>query len=79
MKIPAKKFAASDEFIAWATSLSGFLTTIKTKHGGGAELLKSAEWDEAQTMRAKALISALHKHIAQLDQEITTHVAEKYG
>lgn len=75
----ARKFTASDEFIVWAQSLSGMLTTIRTKYGGAAEMVERADWDESKTTYALALVKSLHKHVAQVDSELTTHVHEKFG
>jgi hypothetical protein len=75
----AKNFPASDEFIAWAQSLSGMLTNIRTEYGGIAEMVEHPAWDEAKTQFAVALIKSLHSHLAQIDAELTNHVQEKFG
>lgn len=75
----SRKFAASDEFIAWAQSLSGCLTTIRAKHGSIVDMVESPQWDEGKTQYALALIQSLHIHLSHLDSELTTHVHEKFG
>jgi len=75
----ARKFPASDEFIVWAQSLSGMLTKLSTEYGGIAEMVEHRAWDEGKTQYAMALIHSLHRHIAQIDAELSCHVKEKLG
>lgn len=75
----AKKFVASDKFIAWASSLSGMLTSIKTEYGGIAEMVESAQWDEGKTEYAIALLDGLRREVADMHKELESHVAEKFG
>lgn len=74
-----QKFSASDNFIVWAQSLSGMLTTIRSEYGSVGEMLEHAAWDEGRTQYALTLIKSLHKHLDQIDEEMTIHVNEKYG
>ena len=62
----SRKYAASDEFIVWAQSLSGMLTKMKTEYGTIAEMVEHSAWDEGRTHYALALIQSLH---GQLDAE----------
>ena len=75
----AQKFVASDEFVVWAQSLSGMLTTMRTQYGSMAEMVEHRDWDEGKTQYAMVLIRSLHKHIAQIDRELSHHVEEKFG
>ena len=72
-------FTASDEFVAWAQSLSAMLTTIRVKYGSVAEMVEHATWDEGKTQYAVVLVKALHEHLAQMDTELSDHVKEKFG
>lgn len=73
------RFSASDEFMAWATSLSGMFTKIRTEYGSVAEMVESPEWDEGRTERALILIKSLHTQLAKIEKELTIHVNQKYG
>ena len=42
-------FPASDDFIAWAQSLSGLLTKMRTEFGSMGEMIESPGWDEGRT------------------------------
>jgi hypothetical protein len=75
----AQKFPASDEFIVWAHSLSGMLTRIRSDFGTVAEMVEHPAWDEGKTRYALSLVKSLHNHLAQIDEELSTHVNEKYG
>ena len=75
----ARKFPASDEFIAWAQSLSGMLTKLRTEYGSVAEMVEHPAWDEGRTQYALSLIKSLHNHMAQIDAELSRHVKEKFG
>ena len=75
----SSKFAASDEFIIWAQSLSGMLTKIKTQYGGIAEMVEHPAWDEGKTNYALSLITSLRKHVDQVEEELAVHVKEKFG
>ena len=74
-----KKYLASDEFIAWAQSLSGMLTKIRTTYGGAAEMIESPHWNESKTSLALALVASLKREIAELHAEMDCHVKEKLG
>lgn len=74
-----RRFPASDEFIVWAQSLSGMLTTMNTTYGGIAEMVEHPDWDEGKTQYALSLIKSLHVHLERIDLELTNHVREKYG
>ena len=76
--MPAR-FPASDEFVAWAQSLSGMLTTIRTKFGSVADMVEHPAWDEGRTRYALALVKSLHDHLGKIDQELSEHVQDKYG
>lgn len=72
-------FSASDEFVAWAQSLGGMLTKMRTQYGSMAEMVESPEWDEGRTERALALIKSLCSQLAKIEEELTIHVNDKYG
>lgn len=72
-------FPASDEFITWAQSLSGMLTTIRTRFGSMPEMVESHEWDEGRTQIALSLITSLKARLAQIEKELADHVSDKYG
>jgi|GEM_PF-1837208 len=73
------QYTASDEFITWAQSLSGMLTSIRTNFGSVGEMLESSEWNENRTLYALALVKSLHQHLNEIDKEFSRHVREKYG
>jgi hypothetical protein len=73
------QYPASDEFIAWGQSLSGMLTHIRTHFGCVAEMVEHSTWDEEKTHYALGLVKSLHEHLARIDEELTTHVKDKYG
>lgn len=73
------KFSASDEFIAWAQSLSGLLTTMRTEYGSMPEMVESPNWDEGRTNLALSLVKSLRAQLATIEQELAIHVADKYG
>jgi hypothetical protein len=74
-----KKFAASDEFIVWAQSLSGMMTKIKTQYGSIADMVENSSWDEGKTPIALSLVKSLHRHVREIDKELSRHVSEKLG
>ena len=74
----AKRYAASDEFIAWAQSLSGMLTTIRSRFESAGEMVEHMTWDEGKTEYFLALIKSLHNHISEVDSELSCHVKEKF-
>jgi hypothetical protein len=75
----AKDFPASDEFVAWAQGLSGMLTDIRVRFGSIAEMVEHPAWDEGKTQYALSLVKSLRDHLSRLDEELTTHVRDKYG
>lgn len=79
MSPPPTKFTASDQFIAWAHSLSGMLTKVRTKYGGVAEMVEHQMWDESQTEYALSLVRSLREQLAQIETELSSHVNEKSG
>ncbi len=70
-------YPASKEFMSWAGSLSGLLTTIKTKYGGIVEMVESPEWDESETIYAAQLLRSLKVHITKVERELTCHENQK--
>jgi hypothetical protein len=74
-----RKFAASDEFIAWAQSLSGMLTKLRTEYGSIAEMVEHPAWDEGKTEYAMSLVKSLRKHLSKMDTELSSHVEEKFS
>jgi len=72
-------FRASDEFIAWAQSLSGMLTNMRTEFGGMSEMVESSEWDDGRTRFALGLLESLNKQVSKITEELEIHVAEKFG
>jgi hypothetical protein len=73
------KFKVSDEFIAWAQSLSGMLTTVQKRFGGAAEMLENPGWEEGKTMYALALVASLREDLRKVHLEMECHVEDKYG
>lgn len=73
------RFPASDDFIAWAHSLSGMLAKMHTRYGTIAEMIEHPEWDESQTEYAISIIKSLCEHLNQIDEELSSHVNEKFG
>ena len=71
------KHPASDRFIAWANSLSGMLTTIKTEYDSISEMVEHPDWDEGKTVHAARLIHALRQHLQVIDEELSSHVKGK--
>ena len=71
-------FRLSKEFVNWAESLSGFLTTIETRYGGIQQMLESNDWDDSKTEYATDLIRSLHQHLGKIEREMVEHVTEKY-
>lgn len=69
----------SDNFLAWAQSLSGMITRIRTSHGSVAQLLESPGWNDSKTALALTMISGLKKEITALHKEMKDHVQEKFG
>jgi transcription termination factor NusB len=74
-----KKFVASDECVAWAESLSGMLTKIKTTYGGIGEMVESPEWNESKTVYFLQLLKGLRRQLATIDKELSEHVKGKGG
>lgn len=72
------RYPASDEFIVWAQSLSGLLTTAATRYGTLSEMLEHPDWDESRTDYALRLVKSLRKHIKRIEEEMTAHVHGKY-
>ena len=75
----ARQFPASDDFIAWAQSLSGLLTKMRTEFGSMSEMVEHPAWDESRTQYALSLIGSLQKQLTQVHEELKTHVSEKFG
>ena len=74
------RYTASDEFIAWAQSVSGLLTTIKTKYGGVEEMVERPDWDGARTEFALSLLRGfLLRNISKMEKELADHVKGKAG
>jgi hypothetical protein len=73
------KYGASDEFVSWAESLSGLLTTIDTKYGGAECMLERADWDESRTEYALQLVRDLRVHLQRLEEEMVSHVQGKFS
>jgi len=74
-----RQFSASDEFVVWAQSLSGLLTKMRMEYGSPSEMVECASWDESRTEYVLSLVKSLHEDIAQIDEELSRHVTEKFG
>lgn len=72
-------FSASDDFIGWAQSLSGLLTTIRTEYGSMPEMVENSRWDEGRTHLALSLVKSLRAQLIKIEKELAQHVIEKYG
>ena len=72
------QFRLSDKFIAWASGLSAFCTTIKTEHGGIGNLVQSSGWDRDKTVLALTLLKGLKTSVSQLEKELRDHVENSY-
>jgi hypothetical protein len=70
--------STSDQFIAWGESLSGFLSTVKVKYGGAANMVERPDWDDSKTEYAVQLVRSLRRHLSKLEQELSQHVEAKY-
>lgn len=70
-------FPASDEVLAWAQSLSGMLTKIKTEYGGISELVERPDWDDTKTPMMLTLLRGLRASISNAEAELTDHVKGK--
>lgn len=68
---------ASDEFIVWAESLSGMLTSLRTSYGTIEEMLEHPDWDDSRTEYLLQLVQCLHSDLALLDEEMNEHVEAK--
>lgn len=68
------KYPASDEFIAWAESLSGMLTKISTTYGDGANLVEHKNWDQNRTIYFQQLIHSVSRSLETLNEELRDHV-----
>lgn len=77
MNSPKSRHTASDAYIAWAQSVSGMLTTIKTEYGSVGDMLEHPAWDEGKTRYAVQLTQALSEHLVRIASEMTTHVSGK--
>ncbi len=73
------KFKVSNDFIAWAQSLSGMLTTMRKEYGSMEEMVERADWDEGKTRFACSLIQNLHANLGEIEKELSRHVTDKYG
>jgi hypothetical protein len=68
---------ASDEFIVWAESLSGMLTSLRTSYGTTEEMLEHPDWNEGKTGYLLQLVHCLHTDLTMLDEEMSEHVKAK--
>jgi hypothetical protein len=73
------RFKASDEFIAWAQSLSGMLTKIRTDYGGISKMVERPDWDENKTDIAVKLLNSLGVNVNKVKKELADHVSGKFG
>jgi hypothetical protein len=67
----------SDEFIVWAESLSGMLTSLRTSYGSTEEMLEHSDWNEGRTEYLLQLVQCLHSDLRRLDEEMSEHVKAK--
>ena len=74
-----QKFLASDKFVAWAQSLSGMLTTMKTEYGSISDMVERSDWDGAKTEFALTLLRSLRSNITKIEKELSDHVKGKFG
>ena len=72
------RFPLSDEFIAWASSLSAYCTTIKVEYGGIENLVQDPEWDRDKTVLAMTLLKGLKASVAKLEKELRDDVENTY-
>jgi hypothetical protein len=54
------------------------LTTIRQRFENAGEMVERPTWDEAKTGYFLALITSLHKHLAEVESELSCHVKEKF-
>jgi hypothetical protein len=73
----AQRHIASDEFLVWAESLSGMLTSLRTTYGTTEELLEHADWDEGKTEYLLRLVHCLRADLTALSEEMKEHVKTK--
>jgi hypothetical protein len=73
--------AASDHFIQWAESLSGFVAFINVEYGGVSEMVEHHNWDASRNKYLLSLLNGLKRDVAQLSKELKGHVngCEKIG
>lgn len=67
-------YPVSDDFIAWIESLSGLLTTVKTRHGGIVAMIEDSGWDDSRTGYALRLVQSLSRHMVRIEKEFESHV-----
>lgn len=73
----ARKHTASEEFVVWAQSLSGMLTTLRNHYGTTEEMLEHHDWDEGKSEYLLQLVQCLHSDLRKLDEEMSEHVKAK--
>ncbi len=73
----AQRYLATEEFIVWAQSLSGMLTTLRTSYGSTEEMLEHPDWNEGKTEYLLQLVQCLHSDLKALDEEMSEHVKAK--
>ncbi len=71
------KYSASDEVIARLQSVSGLLTTIKTKYGGAGQMVERPDCDDARTDFALNMLRSLKANISKVEKELAERVKGK--
>lgn len=74
-----KRYAASDEFIVWAQSLSGMLTKIRTEYGTISKMVERPDWDASKTDLTLRLLTTLRTNLTRVEKELADHVNGKFG
>lgn len=75
--VMSQRRIASHEFIVWAESLSGMLTSLRTSYGSTEEMLERPDWDESKTEYLLELVRCLRDDLTMLDEEMRDHVEAK--
>ena len=62
--VMSQRRIASDEFMVWAESLSGMLTSLRASYGTAEEMLEHCDWNEGKT---EYLLQLVHLSARGLD------------
>jgi hypothetical protein len=72
-----QRHLASDEFTAWAQSMSGMLTRLRTSYGSTEEMLEHHDWNDGKSEYLLQLVKSLHSDLRTLDEEMSEYVTTK--